>query len=54
MFLAIDRISKFTHVEFHDCAGKMEGAAFLRNVVEVFPYMIHIVSYVFATQHESS
>jgi Integrase core domain len=26
-----------------DGAGKMEGAAFLRNVVEVFPYKIHIV-----------
>lgn len=36
-------MSKFTYVEFHDCAGKMEGAAFLRNVVEVFPYQIHIV-----------
>lgn len=43
MFLAIDRVSKFTYVEFHDCAGKMEGAAFLRNAVEVFPYQIHIV-----------
>lgn len=37
MFLAIDRVSKFTYVEFHDCAGKMEGAAFLKAVVEVFP-----------------
>ncbi|AEO47633.1 integrase catalytic subunit [Rhodospirillum rubrum F11] len=43
MFLAIDRVSKFTYVDFHDCAGKMEGAAFLRNVVEAFPYQIHIV-----------
>ena len=43
VFLAIDRVSKFTYVEFHDSAGKMEGAAFLRNVVEVFPYKIHIV-----------
>ena len=43
MFLAIDRVSKFIHVEFHDSAGKMEGAAFLRNVVEVFPYKIHTV-----------
>jgi integrase-like protein len=43
MFLAIDRVSKFTYVEFHDSAGKMQGAAFLRNVVEVFPYQIHIV-----------
>ena len=43
MFLAIDRVSKFTYVEFHNCAGKTEGAAFLRNVVEVFPYQIHTV-----------
>ena len=43
MFLAIDRVSKFTHVEFHDEAGKMAGAAFLRTVVEVFPYKIHTV-----------
>ena len=31
MFLAIDRVSKFTYVEFHDNAGKMNGAAFLRE-----------------------
>ncbi len=43
MFLAIDRVSKFTYVEFRDSAGKMEGSAFLKNVVEVFPYKIHIV-----------
>jgi len=44
MFLAIDRISKFTYIEFHDKAGKMAGAAFfLRNVVEAFPYRIHAV-----------
>ena len=43
MFLAIDRVSKFTYVEFHDSAGKMEGSAFLKNVVEVFPYKINIV-----------
>lgn len=43
VFLAIDRVSKFAYVEFHDCAGKMEGAAFLRNVVEVFPYQIRTV-----------
>jgi transposase-like protein len=43
MFLAIDRVSKFAYVEFHDSAGKMEGSAFLKNVVEVFPYKIHTV-----------
>ena len=43
MFLAIDRVSKFTYVEFHDSAGKMEGSAFLSNAVQVFPYKIHTV-----------
>ena len=43
MFLAIDRVSKFTYVEFHDSAGKMEGSAFLRNVVELFPCHIHTI-----------
>jgi hypothetical protein len=43
MFLVIDRVSKFTYVEFHDSAGKMEGSAFLNTVVEVFPYKMHIV-----------
>jgi hypothetical protein len=33
MFLAIDRVSKFTYVEFCDDAGKMNGAEFLRGVV---------------------
>ena len=28
MFLAIDRTSKFTYVEFRDDAGKMNGAEF--------------------------
>lgn len=37
------RVSKFTYVEFHDRAGKREGAAFLRAVAEVFPYRIHTV-----------
>ncbi len=43
MFLAIDRVSKFTYVEFHERAGKAEGAAFLENVVAAFPYQIHKV-----------
>jgi transposase-like protein len=37
MFLAIDRVSKFTHVAFFDAANKMNGAAFLREVVAAFP-----------------
>jgi transposase-like protein len=43
MFLAIDRVSKFTHVAFFDAATKMNGAAFLRDVIAVFPYAIHTV-----------
>ncbi len=43
MSLAIDRVSKFVYVEFHDRAGKIEGAAFLRNVAAAFPYKIHTV-----------
>src|SRR6202795_2788090 len=43
MFLAIDRVSKFTYIEFREHAGKMQGAAFLRNVVAAFPYAIHTV-----------
>ena len=33
----------FTYVEFRDDAGKMNGAEFLRGVVEAFPYAIHTV-----------
>ena len=41
MFLAIDRVSKFTYVEYADDAGKMNGAESLRSVVQTFPYAIH-------------
>jgi transposase InsO family protein len=43
MFLAIDRVSKFVHVAFLDANTKLNGAAFLREVVQVFPYRIHTV-----------
>jgi IS30 family transposase len=43
MFLAIDRVSKFTYVEFRDDQGKMNGAEFLRSVIAAFPYAIHTV-----------
>ncbi len=33
MFLAVDRFSKFVHVTFLDANTKMNGAAFLREVV---------------------
>ena len=37
MFLAIDRVTEFVHVGFFDANTKMNGAAFLQEVVEVFP-----------------
>jgi hypothetical protein len=37
MFLAIDRVSKFTYVEFHDRTKMLNGAAFLHSVIEAFP-----------------
>src|SRR5215211_577418 len=43
MFLAIDRVSKFTHVAFFEANTKANGAAFLREVVEAFPYQLHTV-----------
>src|SRR3712207_4519768 len=43
MFLAIDRVSKFVHVAFFDANTKLNGAAFLRQVVAAFPYQIHTV-----------
>ena len=43
MFLAIDRVSKFTFVEFYEKAGKMNAAAFLRHAIEAFPYKIHTI-----------
>jgi transposase-like protein len=43
MFLAIDRVSKFTFVEFYEKAGKMNAAAFLEHAIDAFPYKIHTV-----------
>ena len=43
MFLAIDRVSKFTYVELHPSATMLTGAAFLRSVVAAFPYKLHSV-----------
>ena len=37
MFLAIDRVSKFTYVELHATAEMATGAAFLRRVVPPSP-----------------
>src|SRR5215208_3947520 len=43
MFLAIDRVRKFTYVELHDRAKMLNATAFLRNVIQAFPYQIHTV-----------
>ena len=43
MLLAVDRVSKLNYVEFRDDMGKMNGADFLRGVINAFPYKIHTV-----------
>jgi hypothetical protein len=43
MFLAIDRVSKFAHVASYDADTELNGAAFLREVVQAFPYAIRTV-----------
>jgi transposase-like protein len=43
MFVAIDRVTKFTHVAFFDRTTKSNAAQFLRQVLVAFPYRIHTV-----------
>jgi hypothetical protein len=43
MFLAINRVSKFTYVELHPSATVLTGASFLRGVVAAFPYKLHTI-----------
>jgi transposase InsO family protein len=43
LFLAIDRVSKFTYVELRHRATMRDGAAFLLGAVAAFPYAIHTV-----------
>lgn len=43
MFLAIDRVSKFAYAAFHATAAMATGAAFMRGVVQAFPYQIRKV-----------
>ena len=43
MFLAIDRVSKVTYVALHDRAKMLNATAFVRNVIQTFPYRIHTV-----------
>jgi hypothetical protein len=43
MFLAIDRVSTFTFVEFHPRTTMLTGAVFLRSAIAAFPSRIHTV-----------
>ena len=43
MFVAIDRVTKFTHVAFFDRATKANAVQFLRQVLAAFPYRVHTV-----------
>ena len=43
LFVAIDRTSKFVHVELLEKYGKMEAAQFLRNLLQIVPYKIHTI-----------
>jgi len=43
LFVAVDRVTKFTCAAFFDAATKRNDTEFLRQVVQVFPYKIHTV-----------
>jgi transposase-like protein len=43
LFLAIDRVTKFTYVEFHERSNMATGAAFLRSALAAFPYKLRVV-----------
>ncbi|CRM72195.1 hypothetical protein [Pseudomonas sp. 8 R 14] len=43
VLVPIARVTKFTYVTFFDAATKHNGTAFLRQVIEAFPYPIHTV-----------
>jgi transposase-like protein len=43
MFVAIDRVSKFAFAELHERATRRIAADFLRRVIDLLPYRIHIV-----------
>ena len=43
LFVGINRTSKFTFVRLVESAGKMQAAAFLRELIEAVPYRIHTV-----------
>ena len=43
LFVAIDRVSKFTFAELHPRATRAVGAAFLVRLIQAVPYKIHTV-----------
>lgn len=43
LFVAIDRISKFTYVELHEQATRLIAAEFLRHLIAAVPYKIHTI-----------
>lgn len=43
MFVALDRVTKFTYIAFFDRATKANAAQLLRQVLVAFPYRIHTV-----------
>ncbi len=43
LFVAIDRTSKFAFVQLVTKAGKMAAADFLRDLIKMVPYVIHII-----------
>jgi transposase InsO family protein len=43
MFVAIDRVSKFTYAELHEKATRRVAGDFLRKLIQLVPYKIHIV-----------
>ena len=43
LFVAIDRTSKFTYVEVYERATRPLAVQFLRNLIAVVPYHIHII-----------
>ena len=43
LFVAIDRTSKFAHVELHAQSDQTVAAAFLRSVIKATPFKIHTI-----------
>jgi transposase InsO family protein len=41
LFVAVDRTSKIAFARLVECAGKMEAAQFLRDLIAAVPYRIH-------------